>query len=210
MAKNLDSTGKSIHWERVYETKLPKAVSWFQTEPTISIQLVQNTGVKKMGPIIDVGGGTSRLVDCLQSLGYEDLTVLDISSAAIALSRERLGDASVRVAWHVTDITAFKPPQSYSLWHDRAVFHFLTKRAEQQKYVEVLKRSVPSGGHVIIATFSIGGPERCSGLEIVQYDAPILLDSLGDGFQLVEEVAEIHITPQEREQKFTYFRLIRL
>lgn len=210
MSKRVGRSGKSNHWERVYQTNHPQAVSRFQQEPTISIQLVQNSGVKETDPIIDVGGGASTLVDCLESLGYANLTVLDISCAAIELSRERLGAASSRIAWYTADITTFEPPNAFSLWHDRAVFHFLTKRSERKKYVEVLKRSVPTNGHVIIATFSVGGPEKCSGLQVVQYDAPKLLATLGDGFQLVEEIGEIHITPQRREQKFFYFRMIRL
>ncbi len=210
MTKRIGRSDKSSHWERVYQTNHPQAVSWFQKEPTISIQLVQNSGVKKTDPIIDVGGGASTLVDCLASRGYANLTVLDISSAAIELSRERLGAASSGVAWYTADITSFEPPDAYFLWHDRAVFHFLTKRSERKKYVEVLKWSVPTNGHVIIATFSVGGPEKCSGLEIVQYDALKLLAALGDGFQFIEEIGEIHITPQGREQKFSYFRMLRL
>lgn len=210
MSKRAGRSDKSSHWEQVYQTNHPQTVSWFQQEPTISIQLVQNSGVKKTDPIIDVGGGASTLVDCLASRGYTNLTVLDISSAAIGLSRERMGAASSRIAWYTADITSFEPPNVYSLWHDRAVFHFLTKRLEQKKYVEVLKRSVPTNGHVIIATFSVGGPEKCSGLEVVQYDASKLLAVLGDGFQLIEEVGEIHLTPQGREQKFSYFRMMRL
>lgn len=210
MAKRVGRSEISSHWEKVYQTNHPRAVSWFQQEPAISMQLIQNSSVKMTDPIIDVGGGASTLVDCLESRGYANLAVLDISSAAIELSRERLGAASSRITWHTADITTFEPPNTYCLWHDRAVFHFLTKRSERRKYVEVLERSVPSNGHVIIATFSVGGPEKCSGLKIVQYDAPKLLAALGDDFQLIEEVGEIHLTPQGREQKFSYFRMIRL
>ena len=209
MANHIGQSDKRSHWEQVYETKHPRTVSWFQPEPVISIQLVRNNGVKKTDAIIDVGGGASAFADCLQSRGYKNVTVLDISSAAIELSQKRLGERSRTITWYATDITEFEPPHSYALWHDRAVFHFLTNPSERRKYVEVLKRSVPANGHVIIATFSIGGPEKCSGLEIVQYDAPKILDTLGDGFQLVEEIGETHITPQKRTQEFSYFRLIR-
>ena len=209
MAKRDGHSDKRSHWEQVYETKHPRTVSWFQTEPTVSIELVQNSGVKKTDAIIDVGGGASGFADCLQSRGYKNVTVLDISSAAIELSQKRLGERSRTITWYATDITAFEPPHSFALWHDRAVFHFLTNPSERRKYVEVLKRSVPKNGHVIIATFSIGGPEKCSGLEVEQYDAPKILDTLGDGFQLVEEVGETHITPQKRAQEFSYFWLIR-
>jgi SAM-dependent methyltransferase len=204
-----ESFDRKKHWEQVYEGKSPLEVSWFQAEPLQSLRLIQNIGIEKADYIIDVGGGASVLVDRLQKRGYENLAVLDISSAAIEHARRRLREPSDKVEWHEADITAFNPPHSYTLWHDRAVFHFLTEQSDREKYAEVMKRAVPVSGHLILATFSIGGPEKCSGLDIVQYDSPKLLNVLGSEFKVVEEVSEVHMTPQNREQNFSYFRLVR-
>jgi SAM-dependent methyltransferase len=198
------------HWEQVYEGKSPSEVSWFQAETFRSLQFIQNTGITKADCIIDVGGGASVLVDRLQRRGYDNLTVLDISSSAIEHAKQRLGELADTIEWHEADITTFDPPHSYALWHDRAVFHFLTEKSDREKYVKVMKCAVPIGSHIILATFSIGGPENCSGLDIVQYDAPKLLNVLGDEFKIVEELSEVHMTPDNREQNFSYFRLVRL
>ena len=206
----VESSYRKKHWEQVYEGKSPLEVSWFQVEPFHSLRLIQNTGITKADYIIDVGGGASVLVDRLQGHGYNNLAVLDISSSAIGHAKKRLGKLAEKIEWHEADITVFDPPHSYSLWHDRAVFHFLTQKSDREKYVEVMKRAVPANSHIILATFSIGGPEKCSGLDIVQYDAPKLIGVLGDEFKLVEEVKETHMTPENREQKFSYFRLVRL
>ncbi len=206
----MESFDRKKHWEQVYEGKSPLEVSWFQAEPSQSLRLIQDTGIAKADHIVDVGGGASVLVDRLQGHGYENLAVLDISSGAIEHARRRLGEAAQKIEWHEADITAFDPPHSFALWHDRAVFHFLTQQSDRAKYVEVMKRAVPTSGHIILATFSIGGPEKCSGLDIVQYNAPKLLKVLGDEFKIVEEVSEVHMTPGNKEQNFSYFRLVRL
>lgn len=206
----MESFDRKKHWEQVYKGKSPLEVSWFQAEPLQSLRLVQNTGITKADHIIDVGGGASVLVDRLQARGYENLVVLDISSGAIEHARRRLGSAAQKIEWYKADITAFDPPHSFALWHDRAVFHFLTQQSDREKYVKVMKRAVPANGHIILATFSIGGPKKCSGLDIVQYDAPKLLEVLGDEFTIIEEVKEIHMTPGNTEQEFSYFRLVRL
>jgi SAM-dependent methyltransferase len=206
----MESFDRKKHWEQVYEGKSPLEVSWFQAEPSQSLRLIQNTGIAKADHIVDVGGGASVLVDRLQGCGFENLTVLDISSGAIEHAKRRLGEAADNVEWHEADITVFDPPHSYALWHDRAVFHFLTQQSDREKYVEVMKHAVPTNSHIILATFSIGGPEKCSGLDIVQYDASKLLNVLGDEFRIVEVVDEVHMTPGNREQNFSYFRLERL
>jgi SAM-dependent methyltransferase len=198
------------HWEQVYEGKSPSEVSWFQAESYHSLRLIQNTGITKADYIIDVGGGASVLVDRLQGRGYDNLAVLDISSGAIEHAKQRLGEPADKIEWHEADITEFYPPHSYALWHDRAVFHFLTQQSDRDNYVKVMKCAVPISSHIILATFSMGGPEKCSGLDIVQYDAPKLLNVLGDEFKIVEEVSEVHMTPENREQNFSYFRLVRL
>jgi len=198
------------HWDQVYEGKSPLEVSWFQVEPVNSLELIQNAGLGKDEYIIDIGGGASVLVDRLLSCGYANLAVLDISSAALEHARQRLGSKARDVEWIEVDITAFTPPHAYALWHDRAVFHFLTEESDRKKYVEAIKRAVRPGGHIIIAAFAIGGPVACSGLDIVQYDAAKLLSVLGARFNLVEEAQELHMTPVGKEQKFSYFRLVRV
>ena len=188
---------------------MPEEVSWYQKEPTLSLQLIRNTRIANDAPIIDVGGGASLLVDGLCERGFTRLAVLDISPQALAYARERLGDKAQRVEWYEADITTFVPPHRFILWHDRAVFHFLTDQSDRTRYVEVLKRTLEPGGHLLLAAFALDGPTRCSGLEIVQYDAAKLGRELGGEFRLVEERGETHVTPTGKQQKFAYFRFVR-
>lgn len=197
------------HWEQVYQTKAPDDVSWFQTQPAISLKLIESSGVGKDAGIIDVGGGSSVLVDFLLDAGFSKLAVLDISAAALEHARQRLGRRASSVEWCETDVTTFNPPHRFGLWHDRAVFHFLTDKADRQKYVETLKRTLTPGGHVVIATFAIDGPQKCSGLDVARYDAPSICAELGAEFQVVEQASETHTTPWQTEQKFGYFRFAR-
>jgi len=200
---------RKAHWEQVYTGKSPLEVSWYQKEPGLSLRLIENTGIGKGDGIIDVGGGASVLVDRLLARGYSRLAVLDISAKSLAVAQERLGGAAKNVEWHEADITGFRAGHTFALWHDRAVFHFLTEAADREKYVATLKNTLDPDGHVILAAFAIGGPTQCSGLDIVQYDAERLLDTLGGEFGLVEELSETHITPADKPQKFSYFRLRR-
>ena len=200
---------RKTHWENVYNNNSPLEVSWYQKEPTMSLQLIHNAGLAHDAPIIDVGGGASVLVDHLCDEGYSNIAVLDISAKALAYAQNRLGDKSGSVEWYEEDVTCFKSPHPFSLWHDRAVFHFLTDKSDRRKYVNVLKNTLEPDGHLIIGAFAIGGPTKCSGLDIVQYDAKKLLAELGEGFELVEERNETHNTPANKEQKFAYFRFIR-
>ena len=200
---------RKAHWERIYKDKLPTEVSWYQTEPELSLALIGRTRVGPTAPIIDVGGGASVLVDRLLAAGFENLAVLDISGSAIAHARARLGQLADRVEWYETDVTAFAPPHPFQLWHDRAVFHFLTDKEDRKRYVGTLKEALVPDGHAIIAAFAIGGPRKCSGLEIVQYDAARLSEELGGEFELLETVDEMHITPGHAEQKFSFFRFRR-
>jgi SAM-dependent methyltransferase len=194
------------HWQHIYNEKTPLDVSWYQEESALSLELIHRTGVLKEEPIIDVGGGASVLVDYLCKEGFTNLAVLDISGNALFSAKKRLGDSAGRIAWYEADITEFIPPHQFSLWHDRAVFHFLTDKPDREKYVEVLNLALRPGGHLIIAAFAIGGPEKCSGLEIVQYDSTKLREEIGEGFELVEERNEVHITPANKKQEFVYFR----
>ena len=198
---------RKSHWQKLYRSKSALEVSWYQKRPSLSLALIQNTKIGKSEAVIDVGGGASSLVDHLHQQGYEQLSVLDISGNALASAMDRLGRAADDIEWFETDITEFEAPHQFSVWHDRAVFHFLTEQADRHKYLEVLIRSLKQGGHLIIAAFAIGGPEQCSGLDIVQYNTSKLLAELGEDFELVEELDECHTTPAGKEQKFTYFRL---
>lgn len=197
------------HWEKIYSEKSPLEVSWYQEEPRFSLNMIHHSGIGKEEPVIDVGGGASVLVDSLLAEGYRRLAVLDISSVALAAAKSRLGAKASLVEWFETDITEFQPPHDFALWHDRAVFHFLTQAKDREKYVAAARKALRPQGQLILAAFAIGGPEKCSGLEVVQYDSKKLLGEVGDGFRLVEEAVEVHVTPSKKEQLFSYFRLLR-
>lgn len=200
---------RKTHWEKVYSNRSPQQVSWYQKEPTLSLQLIENIQPAVDAPIIDVGGGASMLVDKLCDDGYTNIGVLDISATALAFAKERLSDRACGVEWYEQDVTRFSPPHRFALWHDRAVFHFLTSKADRDKYVSVLKKALEPGGHIIIMAFAIDGPTKCSGLDIVQYDANKLMAELGPGFELIETGHEAHITPAGKQQKFAYFHFKR-
>jgi trans-aconitate methyltransferase len=197
---------QKAHWENVYQHKSPREVSWYQMNPVLSLRLIRDTRLALDAAIIDVGGGASTLVDELCESGYTRVSVLDISAKALAHSKHRLAEKVSTVKWYEEDVTRFNPPQRFALWHDRAVFHFLTDRADRESYVNTLKQALEPGGHVIIMAFALDGPTRCSGLDIVQYDAEKLTAELGAGFKLVETGHEVHLTPAGNQQKFAYFR----
>ena len=196
------------HWEKVYQNKSPDEVSWYQPFPVLSLQLIANTGLALDARIIDIGGGASTLVDELCDSGYSNVSVLDVSASALSHAKHRYADKPGEVHWYEEDITCFKPPHHFALWHDRAVFHFLTSRADRESYIKVLKQSVEPGGHIIMMTFAIDGPKKCSGLDIVQYDADKLITELGPGFEMIETGFDIHLTPAGNQQKFAYFRFL--
>lgn len=196
------------HWDKVYTNKSADQVTWFQSNPQQSLDMITATGVPANGAIIDVGGGMSFLVDYLLKAGYQDLTVLDIAANALQSSRDRLGVAASDVTWLEADITEVRLLENrYSLWHDRAVFHFLTETKDQQRYAAAVRRSLQPGGHIILATFAIDGPPKCSGLDVRRYGDEEISAALGDGFRLVSSVDEVHHTPWDTTQKFTYFHL---
>lgn len=198
------------HWEAIYQRTTPENLSWYQNETLVSSELIASVCLSREAAVIDVGGGASVLVDWLIREGYRDITVLDISPAALAASRTRLGNLAVDVTWREADVTLYEPKQQHSLWHDRAVFHFLTEASDREKYREVLKRSVLPGGDVIVATFGFDGPKRCSGLDVVRYDAESLAAEFGPAFRLLHVRHEVHRTPQLMEQQFTYCHLRRV
>ena len=193
------------HWERIYERKAPSQVSWYQPHPQLSIELIWRTNVARTGRIIDVGGGTSTLVDHLLADGFQHITVLDVSATALQIARQRLGSRAAEVTWLEADITQVElPSHEYQVWHDRAVFHFLTHAEDRQRYVEAVQQAVCPGGHVIVATFALDGPPSCSGLEIARYDPDSLHGEFGSNFELVDSAREIHQTPAGVEQRFIY------
>lgn len=193
------------HWDQVYNSRTSDSVSWFQEHAAQSLRLIRNTGLGKDAAIIDVGGGDSRLVDDLAAEGYTDLTVLDLSSTALALARQRLGKYADAVNWMEGDITRAEFPECrFDIWHDRAVFHFLTEPADRHAYVKRVMQAVRPGGHVIIATFAEDGPEKCSGLPVMKYQPETLHAQFGEAFLLVEHEKEAHRTPFGVVQQFVY------
>jgi len=193
------------HWENVYSTRQTDAVSWFQPHADLSLDLIKATGVDREAGIIDVGGGASTLVDDLIADGYTDLAVLDLSAAALDAARKRLGSQADRVEWIVADITKVElGEQRYDIWHDRAVFHFLTDPADRAAYVQTVLRSVKPGGHVIVATFAEDGPLQCSGLPVMRYRPGELHDQFGEAFTLLKHQKEVHSTPSGAMQQFIY------
>lgn len=199
------------HWEAVYRSKQPTEVSWFQAEPTRSAQLIADAVPDRNAPMIDVGGGTSVLAAALLAAGCTDLTVLDLSGAAIAASRAAIGPDTDAVRWLEADILeVLLPANGFAFWHDRAVFHFLTEHEDQRRYVAQASRAVRDGGHVLIATFAEDGPTRCSGLEVARYSPTALAAEYSEGFSLVSAHREEHVTPSGSRQAFTYCLLRRL
>ena len=193
------------HWEQVYTSNPATEVSWFQEHSALSLQLIQGTGIGKAGRIIDVGGGASTLADDLLARGFGNITVLDISAAALHTAQERLGPHASQVVWMEADITTVRLPRhSYDIWHDRAVFHFLTRAEDRMRYVEAVRLAVRPGGYVIVATFAPDGPSQCSGLDTVRYSPDTLHDEFGAAFELVESTHEAHVTPFSTEQRFIY------
>jgi len=200
----MSDVSRKAHWEGVYTTKGEREVSWFQENPAQSLQLIALAGLSTDAAIIDIGGGASRLVDALVERKIGKITVLDLSAAALDAARGRLGDRAAGVKWMVADITTWEPPQTYDLWHDRAAFHFLTDASDRSAYVRHLKKAVAPGGHVIIGTFALDGPERCSGLPIMRYDAGILDTILGTEFELMDTRRDDHTTPWGAVQRFQF------
>jgi trans-aconitate methyltransferase len=200
----MNDVSRHDHWEKVYTTKAESEVSWFQETPALSLELIELVGARQNSAIIDIGGGASRLVDNLVSRGYEDVTVLDLSAAALASARSRIGDQADRVTWLTVDVTVWEPSRIYDVWHDRAAFHFLTEPNDQAAYVARLRRALRVGGHAIIGTFAPDGPERCSGLMVSRYDANSLSAKLGDGFALIDTRRHDHTTPWGVLQKFQF------
>ena len=200
-----DSIDTKRHWENTYATKAPDTVSWYRRHLETSLALIERAAEALDAPIIDVGGGESTLVDDLLLRGYRNLTVLDVSQTAIEVTKKRLGSAAEQVRWLVGDIVEIELEQhAFDLWHDRAVFHFLTAPEQRLAYVRQVTNSVKRGGHVIVSTFGPEGPTKCSGLEVMRYDADSLHGEFGGQFRMVESSKELHQTPLGTTQQFLY------
>ncbi|HYJ64247.1 MAG TPA: class I SAM-dependent methyltransferase [Parafilimonas sp.] len=190
------------HWETVYKTKSSEQVSWTQSIPKTSLNFIHSFGLKKNTKIIDIGGGDSKLVDFLLDESFENITVLDISAKALDKAKQRLGNRANKVNWIVCDIMDYKPNTTYDVWHDRAAFHFLTTRQQITTYIHIASKAVT--GYVIIGTFSVDGPKKCSGLEVKQYNEEILTAELQNDFDKIHCIKEDHITPFNTTQNFLF------
>jgi len=199
------------HWDKVHAIRRPEEVSWYCPHLEISLALIERSASSLAAPIIDVGGGASTLVDDLLLRGYENVTVLDISKEALQVARRRLDMNAGRVHWLVADVlTAKLEPAAYEIWHDRAVFHFLTRSEERAAYLRQMAQALKSGGHVIMSTFGPAGPPTCSGLDVMRYDEKALQKEFGKQFHLVEGSCELHHTPEGITQEFLYCHFRRI
>jgi ubiquinone/menaquinone biosynthesis C-methylase UbiE len=197
------------HWENIYHTKELKDVSWFQQTPLTSLNFIEEPGIPKTAKIIDVGGGDSFLVDALLERGFTDITVVDISQAALSRAQQRLGEAAKKVKWIVADAAEFSPSEKFDLWHDRAAFHFLTSDQEVSNYVNTVRNNLNEGGSMIIGTFSEQGPKKCSGIEIRQYSENKLHKLFSNGFVKEKCINVDHTTPFNTVQNFLFCRFSR-
>jgi 2-polyprenyl-3-methyl-5-hydroxy-6-metoxy-1,4-benzoquinol methylase len=192
------------HWENVFDTKNFNEVSWYQMNPKTSIDLILSTNVDKNVSIIDVGGGDSNLVDKLLDLEFRNITVLDVSSKALEKSKQRLGSKGEKVKWVCSDIREFETEERFDIWHDRALLHFLIDGRDVSRYVEIAKKGVKIGGYLIVGTFSLKGPEKCSGLNVKRYSESSMKETFSRGFEHVKSFEEIHNTPSGASQSFIY------
>jgi ubiquinone/menaquinone biosynthesis C-methylase UbiE len=200
----LSNNPRKSHWENVYTAKASLEVSWYQPVPEKSLELIRATKAPLNAAILDVGGGASTLVDHLLDIDFQDVSILDIASSAFTQSRDRLGERAAQVKWIEADITEFEPTRDYTIWHDRAVFHFLTEAADRDRYLKTLRKSLQDQGHFLLATFGAEGPTRCSGLEVQRYSVELLQALLEPYFDLRTHEAEVHRTPMGGMQEFLY------
>lgn len=200
----MEHLDRKKHWENIYQTKDLKDVSWYQPTPTTSLDFLKQFNIPTTAKIIDIGGGDSFLVDHLLDLGYQDISVLDISAASLDRAKQRLGDRSTKVKWIVADAATFKPTEQYDFWHDRAAFHFLTQEQEITNYIDTIQKSIKPTGVLVIGTFSEKGPKKCSGIEIKQYSETTMTDRLKKFFEKVKCITVDHQTPFDTIQNFIF------
>jgi SAM-dependent methyltransferase len=195
---------KKKHWEGIYSHTPQDKVGWYQEKPAMSLSLIEKCGLEPTANILDVGGGASNLVDHLIDLQYEHITVFDLSSAGLEKSKERLGENAAKVDWIVGDITDFDFKQTFDLWHDRAVFHFLTEKSDRDKYIANLRKALKPGGRLIMGAFCLEGPEKCSGLKVERYSDETLGETLGPDFAMIESQFVTHTTPFDTTQEYVF------
>ncbi len=195
---------RKAHWEKIYQSRSPEQLAWHQTAPQLSLEMVADAALPYSAALIDVGGGASTLVDHLLEQGYLDVTVLDIAGSGLAAAQARLGARAADVTWIEADILQVALPQRFLLWHDRAVFHFLSTAADQERYITAVRAALKPGGHVIIATFAEDGPQRCSDLDVVRYTPEQVCAVFGAGFHLVRSQCKTHVTPWESNQQYLF------
>ena len=200
----MEDFNRKNHWETIYDTKALNEVSWYQPLPKTSLDFIESNALTKDAAIIDIGGGDSFLADHLLELGYTNITVLDISEKAINRAKKRLGDKAENVKWIVSDITLFNPTEKYAVWHDRAVFHFLTDTSDIEKNKQIAASAIADNGKMLIGTFSESGPKKCSGIEIKQYSANLLQETFKTDFKVIECFFENHTTPFDTIQNFVF------
>lgn len=200
----MENFDRKKHWENIYQTKQLNEVSWYQPTPETSLDFIQQFNVPTTAKIIDIGGGDSFLVDHLLHKGYEDVTVLDISEAAIERAKQRLGDSAEKVKWIVADAAKFQPTEQYDFWHDRAAFHFLTDEQEISNYLEAAQKSIKPTGVMVIGTFSEQGPKKCSGIDIKQYSEDSMTERLKSFFEKIKCITIDHKTPFDTIQNFVF------
>ncbi|ACL57686.1 class I SAM-dependent methyltransferase [Methylobacterium nodulans] len=200
----MDASGRQAHWQDTYRAKGEREVSWFQDEPQPSLDLIAQVAVSPASAIVDIGGGASRLIDHLLAQGFQNVTVLDLSEAALTTAQARLGSRAADVHWLVADVITWTPPQPYAVWHDRATFHFLVAEADRSAYLARLTEALVPGGHAIMATFAPDGPDKCSGLPVMRYDADSLARTLGPAFERVRALRHMHTTPWGAPQAFQF------
>jgi len=207
---DLRASGPRDHWDEVWDRADPDRVSWFEPCPETALRLIESSGLGSGAALIDVGGGASMLTRQLLDTGYEDLTVLDVSASGLGAARGRLGQWASRVAWIQADVRHFEPSRTWELWHDRAVFHFLTLGEDRAAYLGTLDRALARGGQLVLATFGPEGPTRCSGLDVRRYSVDMLADELGPAFRLADSRLEAHTTPAGESQQFLHARFERV
>jgi 2-polyprenyl-3-methyl-5-hydroxy-6-metoxy-1,4-benzoquinol methylase len=200
----MSTPDRQRHWQNVYLSKGEQEVSWTQPDPEPSLGLIETYALSRDASIVDIGGGTSHLVDALAERGYRALTVLDLSEAALKTAQQRLSAQAAQVQWIAADVTKWQPPHAFDLWHDRAAFHFLVEAGDREAYIDRLSQAVKAGGHAVIATFALDGPEKCSGLPVQRYDPAGLSETLGRTFELVAHQSHRHVTPWGAVQSFQF------
>ncbi|MGO8719406.1 MAG: class I SAM-dependent methyltransferase [Acidobacteriaceae bacterium] len=206
---DMDKLQAREHWQRIYSTRQEGELSWFEDAPGISLELLLTPQLDKAAPVLDVGGGASRLPDALLDRGFTQLTVIDIAASALEKSAKRLARRASQVRWIAADITSWEPDRAYRAWHDRAVFHFLTEEEQRRAYRSALEKALTPGAIVVIGTFALDGPERCSGLEVRRYSPESLAAELGRAFRLTAVRMAEHVTPAGKVQRFQFSRFFR-